>query len=118
MTMIEQQQQEARNWAMLCHLASFAGYVVPFGNIIGPLVIWLIKKDTMPFVDAHGKEAVNFQISLTIYVMISFILIFALVGLALVPILLLVGTILTVLAAVEASKGNMYRYPLTIRFVT
>jgi hypothetical protein len=58
---------EERNWAMTCHLASFAGYVLPLGNIIGPLVAWLMKRDEFPLVDDQGKEALNFQISMTIY---------------------------------------------------
>ena len=58
---------DERMWGMLCHLSTFAGYLVPFGNISGPLIVWLVKKDEYAFVDDQGKESLNFQISITIY---------------------------------------------------
>ena len=79
--------KDARLWAMLCHLSTFAGMVgIPFGNILGPLIIWLIKKDEYPFVDDQGKEALNFQISMTVYLIVSVLLCFVLVGFILLPI--------------------------------
>lgn len=109
--------KDERTWALFCHLSSLAGFVVPFGNIIGPLVIWLIKKDALPFVDDQGREALNFQISITIYVLASILLIFVVVG---IPLLIVVGffaLIMTVIAAIKASDGVKYRYPLCIRFI-
>ena len=80
--------QDERTWGMLCHLSAFAGYVFPFGGIVGPLVVWLIKKDEMPFVDDQGKEALNFQISVLIYAIVSFVLIFVLIGIILLCVIL------------------------------
>ncbi|HKJ33078.1 MAG TPA: DUF4870 domain-containing protein, partial [Balneolales bacterium] len=56
-----------RQWAMLCHLGTLTGFVIPFGNIIVPAVIWKMKKDVSPLIDEQGKESLNFQISLLIY---------------------------------------------------
>ena len=72
--------QQARQWAMLCHLAAFAGLAVPFGNLLGPLIVWQMKKDVDPFVDAQGKEALNFQISVAIAVMVCFLLMLLVIG--------------------------------------
>lgn len=122
-------------WAAGCHLAGLAMFTgIPFGNIIGPLVLWLIKKNEYEFVDLHGKAALNFQISMTIYGAIAFLLCmmgvvggevagssafrFALFGLfPLVFIIGLVDVILLIIAAVKASNGEIYQYPFTMRFV-
>lgn len=110
--------KEERTWAMFCHLAALAKYVLPaFGNIIGPLVIWLIKKDQSWFVDDQGKESLNFQISMTIYLIIAGISIFVLIGIVLFPLLLILDLIFVVIAAIKANEGVPYRYPLTIRFI-
>ncbi|MFP5304044.1 DUF4870 domain-containing protein, partial [Cobetia sp. SIMBA_158] len=73
-------------WAMLCHLSAFAGFIVPFGSIIGPLIIWLIKKDEMQMVNEHGKKALNFQITMAIAYIICFVLMFVVIGVILLPI--------------------------------
>lgn len=110
--------KDARTWGMLCHLAAFAGVLgIPFANIIGPLVIWLIQKDKHPFVDEQGKESVNFQISMTIYSVIAAILCFVLIGFVLLPALIVLNVVFVIIAAVAASKGQSYRYPLKIRFI-
>ncbi len=110
--------KDERTWAMLCHLSTLAGFVIPFGNIVGPLVLWSIKKDEFPLVEDQGKEALNFQISMTIYVIASIILIFLLVGIPLLIGLGLFDLIVTVIAAINANDGVKYRYPLCIRFVS
>ncbi|TVP77719.1 MAG: DUF4870 domain-containing protein [Puniceicoccaceae bacterium] len=103
---------------MLCHLLSLVGFVgVPFGNILGPLVLWLMKKDQDAFVDATGKEVLNFQISATIYMVICGLLIFLVIGLLLLPILIIGVIVYTIIAALKANEGKLYRYPLTIRFL-
>ena len=104
-------------WAMLCHLSTLAGFIVPLGNVIGPLVIWMIKKDVYPLVDDQGKEALNFQISMTIYYVISGILILILIGIPLLIGLALFSLVVTIIAMVKASDGVAYRYPLSIRFI-
>ena len=102
---------------MLCHLLALAGYVIPFGNIIGPLVIWLIKKDQYPFVDDQGKESLNFQISIMIYAIVSSILIVVAIGIPLVIAVGIFGIVEIILASIKANQGIAYRYPLSIRFV-
>ena len=103
---------------VLCHLLGLAWItVIPFANIIAPLVLWLWKRDTHPNVDLHGKESVNFQISMAIYGLIAGLLMYVLVGFILLPVVLLTQVILTIIGTLQASKGNFYRYPLTIRFL-
>jgi len=114
----EERAGKARTWAMACHLASLAGFVgVPFGNIIGPLIVWLVGREQYPEVDQHGKESLNFQISLTIYSLVAGILCFVFIGFVLLPAVLIFGIIQVVLASIEANKGNPYTYPYCIRFV-
>ncbi len=110
--------KEERTWGMACHLASLAGLVVPFGNVIGPLVIWLIKKDEMPFVDDQGKESLNFQINLAVYLIIAGILTFVFIGFLLFPIIGIFGLVYTIIASIKSNEGISYRYPLTIRVLT
>ncbi|MCH8120960.1 MAG: DUF4870 domain-containing protein [Planctomycetes bacterium] len=110
--------KDARMWAMICHLAALAGLVVPVvGCIIGPLVVWQIKKEEFPFVDEQGKEAVNFQISILIYGIVAGLLCFACVGIILLPAVVIFDLIFMLIAAVKANNGEHYRYPLTIRFI-
>ena len=105
-------------WAMFCHLSTFALFLIPFlGNIIGPLIIWVIKKDEFPLVNDQGKEAINFQISMTIYFFASILLSFIAIGLPIVLAILFFVPIITIVAAIRASEGVKYRYPLTIRFI-
>jgi uncharacterized Tic20 family protein len=103
---------------MLCHLSALAGYVgIPFGNVIGPLVVWLVKKDQLPFVDDQGKEALNFQISVMIYGLVCVPLAFLLIGIPLLIALALFHLVATIVAAVKANTGVAFRYPLCIRFI-
>ena len=90
---------------------------MPFGNILGPLIVWLVKKDEYAFVDDQGKEALNFQISITIYSLVSGILILALIGIVLLIAVIIFSVVMTVIAAIKANGGEYYRYPLTIRLV-
>lgn len=123
--------KDARMWAMLCHIAAFSAYIgiIPFGHLLGPLVIWLMKRDQYPFVDAHGKESLNFQLSMTIYgaafTLIALILFITIVGIPLlilaIPLILIIALaqiILTVIAGIRANDGGFYEYPFTIRFLT
>jgi uncharacterized protein len=106
-----------RNYAMGVHLIALAGLLVPLGNIIGPLVMWLIKREQSPVIDAAGKEAMNFQISCTIYAVISALMIFILIGIPLLFVVGIISVVFAIVAAVKASNGEPYRYPLTIRFL-
>ena len=116
---------DAKTMSSLCHLSAFAGFFVPLGSIVGPLVIWLLRKDELPSVDKHGKAALNFNISVTIYaaigtaisvalmlVLIGFLLIFVVIGG-----LFVWWIVATVVAASKAGSGEFWDYPLSIRFL-
>ena len=109
--------EEERTYAMFCHLGALSGFVAPFGNIIVPLVLWLTKRESSPFVDMHGQEALNFQISLLIYSLISAVLIFVVVGIFLLAGLCIFNLVIVIIAGVKAKSGESFRYPLTIRFI-
>ena len=109
---------EVRNWGLAAHLSAYLGL---FGGImffVPPLVIWLIKRDDHPFIAYHAKEALNFNITWTIYAIVAGISILVLVGIVLLPVVLISWFILPLVAAVKASNGESYRYPMTIRFVS
>ena len=111
-------QKQECTWATFCHLSSLVAFIgIPFGNIIGPLVIWLIKKNEMPLVDQEGKAALNFQISMTIYALISGVLTIVCIGPSLLAAVCIVDLIFLLIASVKANNGEHYRYPLTIRFI-
>ena len=109
--------RDARLWAMLCHLAGLAGFAFPFGNVILPLIFWQIKKGEYPFVDEQGKEAVNFQISMALYFLVTIPLCFICIGAVLMPAVVIVDVVLLIIAAIKANNGVSYRYPLTIRLI-
>lgn len=109
--------KDARLWGMLCHLVAFSGYVIPFGNVLGPLVVWLIKKDEMPFVNDQGKESLNFQLTMFIAVIVSAILMLVFVGFLLLGVLIIYQIIVVIIASIKANEGVRYRYPYTIRFI-
>nr|WP_029529634.1 DUF4870 domain-containing protein [Pseudomonas sp. S9] len=109
--------QEARQWAMFCHFAAFLGFIFPFGNLVGPLVVWQIKKDLDPFVDEQGKEALNFQISITIAFMISVLLMLVVIGFVLTTLVTVVAVVLAIIAGIKANEGQSYRYPFCWRIV-
>ena len=108
---------DEKNMGMLAHLLVFSGYIVPFGNIIGPLVIFLTKKDESSYIRHHALEALNFQISMMIYFIVSAILCIVLIGLPLLIAALIIDLVCTIIAAVKASSGELYSYPMCIRFV-
>ncbi len=103
--------QDERTMAMLAHLL---GYFVTF---IAPLVIYLVKKDESPFIREHAKEALNFQISMAIYFIISIILIVVLIGILGLIFLGFFSLIVSIVAAIKANEGKPYRYPMCIRFI-
>ncbi len=100
-----------RNMAMLAHLLGIVS------GFVGALIIWLIKKDQSPFVDEQGKEALNFQITVMIGFVGSWILMFVLIGMLLIPLLLIANLVFCILAAVAVSKGDHYKYPFAIRLL-
>jgi uncharacterized Tic20 family protein len=113
---------EESSWAMAAHLSAFLTFVVPIPgvSILAPFVIWSMKRDTMPAVDHHAKEAINFNISFVIWTIAAVIvgLLLFVVGLFItLPLVGLVWFVLVIVAAVKASNGVPYRYPFTIRFM-
>lgn len=108
---------DERLWGMLAHLSALAGFIIPFGNVIGPIVVWQIQKDKSAFVDYHGKESVNFQITLTIGYCIGFLLIFIIVGVPVLILLGLAGLVFSIIAGVKANNGEFYKYPFSFRFI-
>lgn len=107
-----------KTYGMLCHLLSFCGYLVPvLGSILGPLAIWLAKRKESAFVDAHGRESLNFQLSLLIWMLLCIPLCFILIGFLLLLALGIFALVVVIIAAIRANDGKLYRYPLTIRFL-
>jgi len=117
--MVVNLDSETRTWGMLCHLSALAGYFFPMGWLIGPLVVWLIKKDQIPFVDDQGKESLNFQLTILIAGVIVLILALVTCGVGAIlgiP-LAIVDIIFPIIGAVRANAGEYYRYPFNIRFI-
>ena len=116
--MTAEEKKRAQAWAIGCHLSGLLLYLgLPFGNIIGPLVIWLIKRAEYPLVDRQGKEAVNFQISVTLYALVAGVLFFLLIGIPLLFILVIFQIVMVIIAAIKVSNGVAYKYPFTIRLI-
>jgi uncharacterized Tic20 family protein len=111
------EDQEVRNSAVAAHLSTFAGLVVPFGSVIGPLAVWLTRRHRDPFIDQAGREALNFGISIAIYGSLLLVAALMLVGIPLLVVGVVAWVVLASLAAVKASQGQAYRYPLTLRLV-
>lgn len=108
---------EEWQWAMFAHLSGFAGYVIPFGSLIGPVVVWSMKKDIMPLVDTHGKRAINFHLTLAILTLISIPLIFVVIGIFMLFAVLAIQFIFTLLATIAVSQRKDYRYPFSFPFL-
>ncbi len=107
-----------RTWCVLCHASALLGLFFHFlGHILGPLAVWLIKRSDSPEIDAHGKESLNFQLSMLIYDAIAAILCIFLIGIPILIALWVLNTVLVIIASVKAGEGQFYRYPFTIRFI-
>ncbi len=110
--------REARKWAMICHIIALVGLLGNgIGFLVGPLVVWLLKREDHPFIDQQGKEAVNFQITAFIALFASALLTLLVVGFGLLLIVGLAMTIFPIVAAIKANRGEDYRYPISIRFI-
>jgi uncharacterized Tic20 family protein len=117
-------ESQARTWNMLCHLSALAGFIIPFGNMLGPLLVWQIKKNEIPSVNVHGKAALNFQITVTlaafIGVVVAVILSFFCVGFLLIPLVVLIGLaglVFAIIAGIKANNGEDYKYPFSLNLV-
>lgn len=107
-----------RTWGMLAHLSALAGLVMPLvGFVLGPLAVWLAKRDESAFVAEHAKEALNFNISVLLGALACMLLMLVFVGFILGVALFIAWLVMTLIAAIKASEGHTYRYPLSLRLV-
>ena len=109
--------KDEKTWTMLCHFSAYAGCVFPFGNILASLIIWLSKREDYPLVADQGKEILNFQISMTLYFIVSAVLAIVLIGIPILIGLAIFEFIIIIVAAIKANDGTKYRYPITIHFL-
>src|ERR1700716_2773505 len=108
-----------RTWCVLAHATALAGFFVPWaGHIVGPLVVWLAKRADSPEIDAHGKESINFQLSMLIWNAIAAILCLVLIGIPILIVLHILNIVFVIVASIQASEGKLYRYPFTIRLIS
>lgn len=108
---------EARKWALIAHLSGFVGCLIPFGSLIGPLLVWQLKKDQDPFIDDQGKEALNFQISVALAGLVCVLLMIIVIGFLLIWVVIIGAVILMIIAAIKANEGQAYRYPFCWRII-
>lgn len=109
---------ETKQFCMLMHLAQFAGYIIPFAGLILPIVMWASNKDQSDEVDRHGKAILNWIISLFVYSIVTFILVFFFIGIILIFALFALSILFPILGAVKAGNGEYYDYPLAINFIS
>jgi uncharacterized protein len=109
--------QDERTWGMLAHLAAFAFFLCPLGNVIGPLVVWLVKRDGSEFVADQGREALNFNISMVLAAVVCGVLVFVFIGILLSVALFIYWLTMTIIAGIKAGEGVRYRYPFTLRLI-
>ncbi|MFM1770321.1 MAG: hypothetical protein RJA22_2850 [Verrucomicrobiota bacterium] len=108
---------DARQWAMYLHLSQLLGFVIPLAGFVAPIVIWQVKKDQIPGLDPHGRMVVNWMISAFIYALISGLLCFVLIGIPLLWALAVVGVVFPIIGGIKANNGELWNYPMTIRFL-
>lgn len=106
-----------RTWAMLCHLSAFAGFFFPFGGTLGPLICWLSKRDESGWVYVNGRNALNFQLSMLLYIVLAVPLCFIIIGIPIIASLAILKVVCIIIASIKASKGELFRYPLVIPFI-
>ena len=102
---------------MLSHLSAPAGIIIPVGNIIGPLIVWQIKKPEFPQVDDQGKEALNFQITVLLAAIVSFVLMFVVIGIFLLAAVGIANLVFIIIATLRANQGELYKYPFNLRLI-
>jgi hypothetical protein len=115
--MAEEVPRAHRTWGAIAHLAGLAGYLIPFGSILAPLLVWKTKGPQSSFVADQAKESLNFQISMTLFIIIGAILAAGVIGIPLLLLLPLVNLVAVIVAAVRAGEGVQYRHRACWRFV-
>jgi len=104
--------QDEKNLALIMHVLSLVGF-----SLLGPLIVWLVKKDESAFLDRQGRELLNFQLSILIYSIVSLVLCLVFIGFALLFVVFMTSFILTIIGLVKATEGKIYRFPLTIKML-
>ena len=111
------EEKEIKNYLMFMHLSQLTIFFIPLGNIIIPLLMWVMRKDEHPDIDRHGKDILNFEISITIYLLISAVLLLLVVGLLLLILIGLYQLVIIIVNTVKVAQGNDYHYNFTINFI-
>ncbi len=114
---LQQIERQTRIWAMLLHFSIFLGCIVPVAGLIAPILIWQIKKHDLPGIEVHGRNVVNFIISMLLYSIIAILLCFFMIGFALLPVLGLIGIVFPIIGGIKANDGEAWSYPMMIRFI-
>lgn len=111
-------EAQTRQWACFLHLSILTGYVVPLAGLVVPVVIWQLKKAELPGLDAHGKVVVNWIISSILYAVVSVVLVFVLIGIPMLVALGVLSVVFPIIGAVKANEGQVWKYPLSIPFLS
>ena len=114
---VDERDKDINQKAMYIQLSAFAGYVIPFGTVIVPVILWMIWRDKDPYIDEMGREATNFQLSMILYYIISFVLCFIIIGFLLITAAFIFHLAFIIIGSIQTSRGNHYRYPMIIRFI-
>ncbi len=102
---------------MLAHLSALAGFIIPFGTFLGPFIVWQIKKNEFPSVEAHAKAALNFQLSCLIYCLVAAVLILVVIGIFLLFAIGIFSLVCVIIATIKANNGEPWKYPLTLNLI-
>lgn len=108
---------ELRQWSMILHFSLLSGVIIPYGGLIVPIVIWQVKKEELPGIDAHGKMIANWIISTLIYSVIAGVLCFVFIGFLLFPIIAGVSVVFPIIGGIKANEGTLWKYPLTLDII-
>ena len=110
-------ERESRQWSMFLHLSVLTGFIVPLAGLVAPIVIWQMKKDDSPKLDMHGKIVVNWVLSMILYMIVSVVLSFVVIGLPMLLALVVLNIVFPIIGGIKANNGETWRYPLSIRFM-
>ena len=112
-----QEDEATREWSMYLHLSLLAGFAIPMAGFIAPIIIWQVKKDELPEVDVHGKIVTNWIISSLIYTVVSLFLVFLVIGIPCLVVLGILNIAYPIIGGLKANNGEVWHYPMTIRFI-
>jgi uncharacterized protein len=107
----------AKQWAMILHFSLIAGFVIPFAGLVAPILIWQLKKEEFPELDAHAKVVINWMISALIYGFVCFLLVFVVIGFPLLVVLGILCVVFPIIGGIKANDGTLWKYPMSIQFL-